>query len=52
VRKAVADPGFNEKMIATGSYPGASTPEELQAMVRNDIERWGKLIKAAGIKLE
>ena len=52
VRKALDDPGFNEKMFATGNYPSASTPAELRALVRADIERWGKIIKEAGMKVD
>jgi len=52
VRKALSDETFYAKMIATGNYPSASTPEELRSLARTDIERWGKIIRAAGIKLE
>ena len=26
-----------------------STPEELAALIRNDVERWGAIIREAGI---
>jgi len=36
--------------VSTGNDPAASTPEEFAALIRNDIGKWGKIIKAAGIK--
>ncbi len=35
-----------------GWEPAPSTPEELRMLVRNEIERWGRMIKAAGIQPE
>jgi tripartite-type tricarboxylate transporter receptor subunit TctC len=32
--------------------PAPNSPAEMAAVVRNDKERWSKVIKAAGIKLE
>ena len=30
----------------------ASTPEEFAAQVKNEVEKWGKVIKASGLKAE
>jgi tripartite-type tricarboxylate transporter receptor subunit TctC len=51
VRRAWADQAVNERLSAVGIYPSASTPEELRSLLRSDVERWAKVIKAAGIKL-
>jgi tripartite-type tricarboxylate transporter receptor subunit TctC len=29
-----------------------NTPEQFAANIRDDIERWGKIVKQTGIKLE
>ena len=52
LQKVLVDPALTEKLIATGTYPGASTPDELRALMREDARRWGRVIKAAGVKLE
>lgn len=52
VRKALSDPTTNERLVAAGLYPSASSPEQLRTLVRSDVERWGKVIKATGIKLD
>ena len=36
--------------IEKGGYESiSSTPEELAALVRRDIERWGRIIKDVGL---
>jgi tripartite-type tricarboxylate transporter receptor subunit TctC len=30
----------------------ASTPEEFTAQVKTEVEKWGKVIKASGLKAE
>jgi tripartite-type tricarboxylate transporter receptor subunit TctC len=52
VAKALADPEVREKLNAQGLTPRGSTPEELGAMTRSQLERYGKLIRDAGIKAE
>jgi tripartite-type tricarboxylate transporter receptor subunit TctC len=41
-----------EKMSATGQIVAPSTPEEFQALIRADYDRWGKVVLAAGAKVE
>jgi tripartite-type tricarboxylate transporter receptor subunit TctC len=35
-----------------GADPVGNTPEQYTAFVQNEIVKWGKVIKAAGIKGE
>ena len=41
-----------DKFIAMGAEPAPSTPEELGAQLKADIEMWTKLVKAANVKIE
>jgi tripartite-type tricarboxylate transporter receptor subunit TctC len=52
VVKALADPDVREKLNLQGLTPRGSTPEELGAMTKSQLERYGKLIRDAGIKAE
>ncbi len=52
VHKALGDPAANERLIAVGHYPSASTPEHLRILMRTDVQRWSRVIKEAGIKLD
>jgi tripartite-type tricarboxylate transporter receptor subunit TctC len=51
VRRVLALPEVREKLHAGGGLePYATTPEEFVALIRRDYERFGRLIKDAGIK--
>jgi tripartite-type tricarboxylate transporter receptor subunit TctC len=48
--KALADPAVKAAIEKGGYESVSSTPEALGAMVKRDIERWGKVIKDIGFK--
>ncbi|KAF1047516.1 Bug family tripartite tricarboxylate transporter substrate binding protein [Xylophilus sp.] len=52
VRQVLADPAVQERLRKTGSEPASSTRAELAALLRSDREKWGRLIREAGIKAE
>lgn len=51
-RAAVADPAVREKLLALGLEPISSTPQELAVFGQNELQKWTRLIKAAGIQPE
>jgi tripartite-type tricarboxylate transporter receptor subunit TctC len=50
--KALNSPDVREKLVAAGSDPIGSTPEEFLAYVKLEIARWGKVIKENNIRSE
>jgi tripartite-type tricarboxylate transporter receptor subunit TctC len=52
IRKAIADPAVREKLIQQGFTVVGSSPEELGAMTREQLARYAKLMKQAGIKAD
>ena len=52
VVKSVNTPGVREKLVASGSDPLTMTPDEFSRFLRADIEKWGRVVKAAGVKVE
>jgi tripartite-type tricarboxylate transporter receptor subunit TctC len=50
--KMIADPPFAQRLIDLGSEPQSSSPAELRAYMRKETERWDRVIKAAGLKIE
>ena len=52
VVKAVATPAVRERLTSVGADPKTTTPEEFAKFIKGDIEKWGKLAKAAGIVIE
>lgn len=47
---AINSPDVNSKLVAGGVDPELLTREQLGAKIRTETERWGKVVKAAGIK--
>ncbi len=52
VKKMFADAQLSQKVVEMGQEPAPSTGAELMAYMRSESERWSKVIKAAGLKLE
>jgi tripartite-type tricarboxylate transporter receptor subunit TctC len=52
IAKAVKSPELGDKMAQLGTEPVGSTPEEYDAVIRAEIDKWNKVVKAAGIKVE
>jgi tripartite-type tricarboxylate transporter receptor subunit TctC len=50
--RALATPELRERMEGMGAEPVGNTPEEYTRFVQNEITKWGKVIKHAGIKGE
>ena len=51
INKALGSPEVQERIEKVGGLPGpVQTPDEIQAMMKSDFERWGKVVRAAGIK--
>ena len=45
-------PDFLERLERDGIEPVGNTPEQFAAQIKRDIERWGKIVRAAGVKPE
>jgi tripartite-type tricarboxylate transporter receptor subunit TctC len=52
VRKFLAAPEVKAKFSAQGIEVWTSSPHEFARFLREDYERWGKVIRDAGIKGE
>ncbi len=50
--KALQAPETKERLAAQGAEVVSSTPEEFAAFIQTEYEKWGKIIKAAGITIE
>jgi tripartite-type tricarboxylate transporter receptor subunit TctC len=50
VAAAIRSPDVNSKLVSGGVDPEALTPEQLGEKIRLETERWGKVVKAAGVK--
>ena len=49
IAKVLEMPDVKEKLLAQGSIPAPTTPSEFDAVIKSDTERYGKILKEAGI---
>jgi len=49
---ALRYPDVRKRMAEIGLEPAGSTPEEFDALIRSEIERWSKVVKFSGAKVE
>jgi tripartite-type tricarboxylate transporter receptor subunit TctC len=49
---AMHDPGLRERFAALSIGPGGGTPAEASAFVKEETQRWGDVIRKAGIQPE
>jgi tripartite-type tricarboxylate transporter receptor subunit TctC len=52
VRRALESPELRQRLLQLGTEPSPSTPAELGALLRDDLAKWGKVIRENNIKDE
>ncbi len=50
--RALKSPDLSQQLTKSGAEPVGNTPEQATAYVQNEINKWGKVIKAANIKAQ
>ncbi len=52
IAKAVAEPEVRERLMTLGFRPVANTPDEFAARIKLEIEKWGKVVHDANLRIE
>jgi len=52
IRAIVAQPEMREQLASQGLVPNTGTPEQFAKLVKEDFEKWGKVIRDAKIKAD
>jgi tripartite-type tricarboxylate transporter receptor subunit TctC len=52
INKALKDPELVKKLGAQGADVAGSTPDQFARLIRDDIARWGKIVKDSGAKID
>jgi hypothetical protein len=50
--RMLGTPDMKEKILASGGEAAGGTPDELAAIVKFEMDKWGRIIKAAGLRGE
>jgi tripartite-type tricarboxylate transporter receptor subunit TctC len=45
VRRTLASESVRSKLIASGAEPAATSPAELSTLLKNDMAKWGRVIR-------
>ena len=52
VHKVIAMPDVRERLLNAGSDPEVNAPEQMAAMVKANVDKFGRIIRTAGIKVD
>ena len=52
VTKALAVPEVRERFVAQGAQPGGMTPEQFAAFIRNETDKWTKVVKISNARVD
>jgi tripartite-type tricarboxylate transporter receptor subunit TctC len=52
LRKVLDDPDTHRRFAVRGADPAPGTVEQFAALIRSEMKKWAKLVRAAGIKPE
>jgi tripartite-type tricarboxylate transporter receptor subunit TctC len=50
--KALQQPELRKKLSEEGAAPAGGTPEQFAALIKDDIGRWGKVVKESGARVD
>jgi tripartite-type tricarboxylate transporter receptor subunit TctC len=50
--KALKSRDVQERLAALGAAPGGGSPEDLGAYFKSEVEKFGKIVHALGLKIE
>ena len=46
------EPEMRQRLAAAGLEPASSTPQEFSALLRAELDRWGPVVRASGVRVD
>lgn len=50
--KSLQAPDMRERLRLLGATPGSGTPEQFAALFRDEVAKWAKVVKSAGVRVD
>jgi len=50
--KVMDTPAVSERFRSLGADPDSSSPEEFRKLIKDELEKWRRVAKSAGLKFE
>jgi tripartite-type tricarboxylate transporter receptor subunit TctC len=50
--RILEEPAMHDRLVGLGSDPAPSTPQQFAAFIRSEHDKWGAVIRKAGIRLD
>ena len=52
INKSLQTPDMRERLRLLGATPGSGTPEQFAALFRDEVAKWSKVVKSAGVRVD
>ena len=52
INKALQTPDMRERLRALGATPGSGTPDQFAAIFREEVAKWAKVVRSAGVRVD
>lgn len=49
IARGIRGDALNQRLVALGAEPSGSTPEQFAAFLKSETEKWGKVVRSAGL---
>jgi tripartite-type tricarboxylate transporter receptor subunit TctC len=50
IARALADPEISKKLVQSGAIPAPTSPEQFGSQLKDELARWGRIVREKGIK--
>ncbi len=52
INKVLAMPEIRDRIVSEGNEAGGGSPEEFASLIKTEIQKWGKVVRSAGVQAD